>query len=352
MATTLFDNVRRNYAATNQTRYSNSYRRRFMDKTILGDICNSNPDNIKSFLGVGKGSKVEMYVPTNVKVRETKPDGGIIYQQMTDSTVTFGLNHECYWAVQYRPEDKRFMPFNPMSDTLANATDMVARHQEIAFGAHIPLCVPAFNQGANAGVKFRAFDLGTTVNPVMLFKTQTQVDDAAKAAVAASNDFHGDVAADFMLKMANTLRQGEGLSGYHVNIVIDSVIRHQLQTSELKYEGVMGRNAALGSDKRGGRSEVKFLGTMDDTIGVIQDDIMFQALQQEAVAATGERNLHPVFALMTDACAFINETLLRDDAMKDVGNWNEHYRAKQVYDFPVMYPQMLALGWVKVMDHV
>lgn len=341
MATTLFDDVRRNFAATNQTRYKNAYRRRLMDRCILNDLCNSNPENIKGFLGVGKGSKVELYVPGTVKVRETGIDGGIVYQQMTDTYETYGINHECYWALKFRPEDKAFMPWDPKSEYFTNATDMMARHMEKQFGSYIHTVVPAYNQGENAGITFRSFDLGTVANPVRLHKTQTQCD-------ADTADSHKDVTADFLVKVANTLRQGEGLSGYHVNIVIDSVLRHQLETSELKFEGIMGRNTDLGSGKRGGRNEVKFLGTLDDTIGVIQDDIMFRELQQNAGAGGLKGKLHPVFAMMSDACAFVHDTIMRDNAMKDIENWDEHYRAKEIYDFPVLFPQMLALGWVKI----
>ena len=345
MATTLYDNARRNYAATNQTRYKNAYRRRLMDRCILNDLCNSNPENIKGFLGVGKGSKVEMYIPGTVKVRETGIDGGIIYQQMTDTYETYGINHECYWALKFRPEDKAFMPWDPKSEYFTNATDMMARHMEKQFGAFIPNAVPTFNQGAAAGVKFGTFDLGTEMAPVRLHKTTTQFD-------ADTTDSHKDVAVDFMVKMANTLRQNEGLSGYHVNLVINSIIRHQLETSELKFEGIMGRNTDLGSGQRGGRNEVKFLGTLDDTIGVIQDDIMFEELQQKGaaanVAAGGDGKVYPIFAMMSDACAFVHDTIMRDNAMKDIQNWDEHYRAKEVYDFPVLFPQMLAIGWVKI----
>ena len=84
MARTLFDNARVNYAATKQKRYKNSYRRRLMDRSIMDDIINGNPENVKSLLGVGKGAEVELYIPGTVKIRDTQLDGVIVYQQMTD----------------------------------------------------------------------------------------------------------------------------------------------------------------------------------------------------------------------------------------------------------------------------
>ena len=80
MATTILDNVPRHFAATDQVRYASAYRRRLMDRSILDDILNGDPERVKGYLGSGKGLKVEMYSPDNVKIRDTQPDGEIIYQ--------------------------------------------------------------------------------------------------------------------------------------------------------------------------------------------------------------------------------------------------------------------------------
>lgn len=343
--TTLFTGARRNYAATRQVHYKNSYKMRLMDRCILDDICNGNPENIKSYLGVGKGSEVELYIPGNVKVRETAPDGGIIYQTMTDTFERFGVNHECYWAIKRRPEDKAFMPFDPMSDHFTSATDQMARHMEKMFGAIMPSLVPSFNKGHNAGVTYGAFDLGdcTAGDAVVLYKTQRQVDRAIDVP-------HRAVAADFILGLAEVIRENEGLSGGHVNVVVPSPIRHLIATSELKYEGLMGRNARLGSGKRGGRNEVKFLGTMDDTVGLIMNNIMFRDSVMTYEADGKKHTIYPIYAQMADANAFVHDTLLREDALKDVGVWDEHYRAKEVYDFPVVFPQMMAIAYVEIAE--
>lgn len=347
MARTLFDNARVNYAATKQKRYKNSYRRRLMDRSIMDDIINGNPENVKSLLGVGKGAEVELYIPGTVKIRDTQPDGGIVYQQMTDTYETFGINYESYWALRFRPEDKAFMPFDPMSDTFTNAADMMARHIEKKFGAKVPSLVPAFNRGHEAGVTYGSYDLGTPTEPVRLFKTQRQCD--------AATGVRRDVAADFIVKLASTIRQNEGLSGGHVSVIFDDVVKHHLETSELKLGGLMGRNVQLGSGPRGGRSEVRFLGTLDDTITCVQDNIMFRESVTTGSVTEGSssktRTVHPVFAIMQDACAFVHDTIMRDDALKDAGNWDEHYRAKEVYDFPVLFPQMMALAYVTLADN-
>ena len=345
MSTNLFSGVRRNYAATGQKHYKNAYKMRLMDRCILDDICNGNPENIKQFLGVGKGSEVEFYIPGNVKVRETGPDGGITYQTMTDTYETFTLGHECYWAIKRRPEDKAFMPFDPMSDHFTSATDQMARHMEKMFGATMPGLVPSYNRGHNAGITYGAFDLGdaTDGDAVVLYKTQKQVDDATGVE-------HRAVAADFILGIAEVIRENEGLSGGHVNVIVPSPIRHLIATSELKYEGVMGRNALLGSGKRGGRNEVKFLGTMDDTIGLIMDNIMFRDEVKTYTSGGKVHTVYPIFAQMADANAFIHDTLLREDALKDVQVWDEHYRAKEVYDFPVVFPQMMAIAYVEIAE--
>lgn len=343
----LFTGVTRHFAATNQMRYKNAYKRRLQDRCIMDDLCNGNPENIKSFIGKGKGSQVELYIPGTVKVRETTVDGGIEYQELTDASETFSVNHECYWAIKQRPEDKEFMPFDPMSEYFQNATDNVARHIEYAFGADIVGKVPAFNRGHEAGATYHNFDLGEAMEgkAVVLTKTQRQCDDLKSVQ-------HRDVCFDFIVKVANTIRQGEGLSGGHVNMVIPSPVKHHLQTSELKYGGLMGqRNIDLGAGERGGRTDVKFLGTLDDTIGVIQHDMMFRESVKTYTDGKGlKHTIYPIFAMMPDACAYINEMLIRDDNMKDVANWDLHYRAKHLYDWPVLFPQMMAVAFVELAE--
>lgn len=342
MATTILDNVPRNFAATAQTRYANSYRRRLMDRSILDDLLNSNPENIKSLLGAGKGLKAELYIPQNVIIRETQPDGSIIYQQLTDATETFSINREAYWALKFRPEDITFMPFDPRTQAFNNAVDQMARFREKQFGADALGKVPAYNKGHRAADG--AFDLGAATDgeAVVLYKTQQQVDNATTVQYRA-------VAADFMLRVADAIRFNEGLSGGHVCLVIPSAVKHCIKTSELKYEGLMGRNAALGSDERGGRAEVKFLGTMDDSVTIIQDNIMFP--KWTYTGGGGKvHTVYPIYALMRDSFAFIDDTIYRDSAMKDIGNWDEHSRAKQVYDWPLLFPQMTAVAYVEIAE--
>lgn len=343
MAQTILDNVPRNRAATAQTRYASAYRRELMDRGIMDDLCNSDPENIKSLIGAGKGLKAELYIPQNVIIRDTQPDGSIIYQTLTDATEQFSINRESYWALKYRPEDITFMPWDPRARDFKNATDMMNRHIEKAFGADAINKVPAYNKGHHAGVTYGAYDLGdvTDGNAVVLYKTQAQVDAATTVQYRAC-------APDFMLRVADTIRENEGLSGGHVLMVIPSPVKHCIKTSELKYEGFMGRNAALGSDERGGRAEVRFLGTMDDSITVIQNNIMFRAHTYTSGGKT--HTVYPIFAMMRDAYAYINDTIYRDSAMKDVGNWDEHSRAKQVYDWPLLFPQMTAVAYVEIAE--
>ena len=340
---TLFDRAAKTITATGQMRYKNAYKRRLMDKCIMGDIINGDPENIKQFLGHGKGCKVELYIPGTVKIRDTGPDGGIIYQTMTDTFETFGMNYESYWAVKFRPEDEEFAPFDFKSPYLQNGDDQMARHIERKFGDDIINKVPSFNTGHNAGAMNRCFDIGgvTDGQAVVLYKTQKQCDDATGVQ-------HRDVAADFMVKMANVLQDGEGLSGNHVSLIVNSPIKHLIQTSELKYQGFMGRNAALGMGPRGGRSEVKFLGTMDDTITVIQDNVMVKPFTYVSGGKT--HTVYPILAMMKDACAYIDDVLFRDDGLTDVATWDKHHRAKQVYDWPVVFPQMLAVGYVEIAE--
>lgn len=328
----LYTSVPRPFAGTAQINYKNSYKRRLMDRSIMTDITNSN---FKGDVGRGKGTTVRVYVPGVVQVRDTRPDGSIIYQQVTDTWEDYTIGREAYWALKFRPEDKAFAPFDIKSPYFTNAADQMARHIERKFGMDIITKVPAYNRGNTAGVKFHGFDLGGVGdgNAVTLYKTQTQCD-------AATGVQHRDVAADFIVKIANTIKENEGLSEEKVTVIIPSVVKHHLQTSELKYGGLMGqRNLDL-------RGDVKFLGTMDDTIDVIQDNIMLPVFKN----TTNNRNVYPILALTKEAVTYFDDIVFRDDALKDVGDWDEHYRSKQVFDWALVWPQMLALGYVELAE--
>ena len=347
MATTIFSGVQVPRASINRVTYTNSYKRRLMDRSIMKDIFNGNPENIKSYLGSGKGAEVELYIPGTVKIRKTQPDGGIIYQTMTDTTERYGIAREAYWAIKYRPEDKSFWKFDPKSTDFTNATDQMARFIEREFGADIITKVPAANRGNEAGVEFGAYQLGLDQanKAVVLYKTQNQVD-------AATGVQYRSTAADYLVTLADVIRENEGLSGAHVNIVIPSVVKNALKTSELKLGGIFGqRNLDLGHGERGSRAEVKFLGTMDDTIGIIENNIMFKDSVFSYTANNKTHKVYPIFATTQDAGAFIDDVVYRDDAMKDVGNWDEHYRMKQVYDWPVLFPQAMAVGFVEIAEN-
>jgi hypothetical protein len=345
MAKTIFDNVPVHFPATMQTRYKNVYRRRLMDRSIMDDILNGNPENIKQFLGSGKGLKVEMYIPDNVKIRDTQPDGEIIYQECTDTTETFGLPFESYWALKFRPEDLAYDPLDPRSDRFNNAADMMSRHIEKKFGDDAINKVPSYNKGHHAGVTFANFDLGDVSDgdAVVLYKTQAQVD-------AATDVEHREVGADYIIKLADTVRQNEGFDGTHMTVIMPSPVKHLLKTSELKYEGFMGRNAALGSDTRGGRSEVRFLGTMDDTITVVQNNIMFRNATRTYTSNGKTHTVYPVFALSRDAYAYVSDTVFRDTDIVTPGNWDKHSRSKQVYGWPLLFPQGVAVGYVEIAE--
>ena len=331
----IFSGVARPFSATAQIRYKNVYKRRLMDRCILPDIINANPEDLKGEVGRGKGTTVRIYVPGTVMIRDTQPDGGIIYQQVTDTYEDYSVTRESYWALKFRPEDMSFMPWDPKSTYFTNATDQMARHIEKKFGADIIGKVPSYNTGHTAGVKYGGFDVGAVGSPVALYKTQTQCD-------AATTVQYRDVAADYFVKLANVIKENEGLAGGHVNIIVPSVVKHHVQTSELKYGGLMGRNEAIA-----GRGEVKFLGTLDDTITLIQDNIMLPVFKD----LTDGKNIYPILALMKDAVTYFDEVVFRDNAMKDIANWDEHYRAKQVYDWGVVFPQMVAVGYVKLAEN-
>lgn len=329
----IFSNMPRRFAANSQINYKNSYKRRLMDRSILHDITNQN---FKGDLGTGVGTKVRVYVPGTVKIRDTRPGGGIIYQEVTDTWEDYTIGRESYWALKFMPETIGFMPWDPRSNYFTNATDQLARHMERKFGADAINKVPAYNRGNSAGAKYGNFDLGDVGSPVTLYKTQAQVD-------AATGVQHRDVAADFVVKVSNTIKQGEGLSDSNVIVILPTPLKHHLQTSELKYGGLMGeRNARL-------RGEVKLLGTMDDTITIYQDDL-FYSLPGVITQDANGHNIYPILALTKEAFTLMDDVVFRDSGLKDVGNWDEHHRAKHVYDWALVWPQMTALAYVTLAE--
>ena len=323
----LYGGAPRSFTATQQIQYQNSYKRKYRDKSIMGEITNS--DYKGRFYK--KGTKIRIPIQPTVIIRDTKPGAGIIYQKPTDTFEDFNIGKESYWGLQFTPEDLAFAPWNPKDPIVADAADEMAEHVERKFGLDIINKCHKYNTGNHAGARSGGFDLGGTGSGDQVFLFETS-EERGKSTMA-----HKCLAADHIVNCVNSIKEQKGAKGQDYFCVIPTIVASKIQTSELKYAGLFDdRNSLL-------RSDISMLGKLGGAT-LIQDDVMLPIFKD----TENKCNVYPIIFGTKKAITFADEVVFRDNGMKDIGTWDEYHRCKTVYDWFVMYPEFFGVSYVSI----
>ena len=323
----LYNGAPRSFTATQQIQYQNAYKRKYRDRSIMGDITNSE------FKGkfYKKGTTIKVPIQPTVIIRDTQPGGGIIYQKPADTFEDFTIGRESYWGLEFMPEDTAFAPWDPKSPIVADAADEMAEHIERKFGLDIINKCDARNTGNEAGARSGGFKLGEPGSGKQVFLYGTE--DAKNKSSAT----YKEVAADFIVHCGNCLKEQKGGKGQDLWCVMPTIIGDRIQTSELKLAGLYDdRNSLL-------RSDVSMLGKLNG-MTLIQDDVMLPIFKD----VTKDCNVYPILFGSKKAISFADEVVFRDNGMKDVGSWDEFHRCKTVYDWFVLYPEFFGVAYVSI----
>lgn len=323
----LYNGAPRSFTATQQIQYQNAYKRKYRDRSIMGDITNS--DYKGKFYK--KGTTIRVPIQPTVIIRDTQPGGGIIYQKPTDTFEDFTIGRESYWGLEFMPEDTAFAPWDPKSPIVADAADEMAEHIERKFGLDIINKCDALNTGNTAGARSGGFKLGEpgSGNQVFLYGTEAACKDSSKT--------YKCTAADHIVHCGNCLKEQKGGKGQDLWCVMPTIVGDRIQTSELKLAGLYDdRNSLL-------RSDVSMLGKLNG-MTLIQDDVMLPIFKD----VTNGCNVYPILFGSKKAISYADEVVFRDNGMKDVGSWDEFHRCKTVYDWFVTFPEFFGVSYVSI----
>lgn len=329
----LYNGAARNFPSTQHTIYENKFRDMWWDASIMQFITNN--DWKGRFRKIG--TEIRVPVRPTVKIRDTVPGAGIIYQKPKGTDEMFTIGRESYWALEFMPEDMEFSALDFKSPLIKDAGDAMAEHIEKKFGYDIINKVPAINKGNSAGFRSHGYDLGATgteasgrPKAVKLFQTQTQCDAASDSTYP-----HKAVGPDFLYTCFSALKEQKGGKGREYWMVLPTIVSNKIHTSEIKMCGWMDlANTML-------RKDVDFLGSFNGANNhLIVDDTLLPTFSEDG------KNIYPILFGSKIATTFADEVVIRDSNLKDIDSWDEYHRCKSIYDWFLRYPEFIGLAYV------
>ena len=316
-------NGQQNFAGTQQEIYTTGFRKRFRDKSILPAITNKEWEG--SFKK--KGTTIHVKIPPLIQTHKTQPGEKIKYQEPKSGEETFTIGRERYYAFKLEDEDKIFSTEDLDSECVGEGTRQMAEDIECEFLADVYSKCHTANQGNTAGFRSGVFQLGTSTNPVALYKTTELCKD--------SSETYKNVAPDFLVGAINCLCEMPGGLDSTPFIVIPTAIANLVQTSELKRADWMGDAESVL------RKSVRYLGQLNGA-NIIVDN---QLPMWRASGSTAAK-----FCILfgdTSAITFADEARVKSN-LESVEEWGSFHRSKEIYDWFVRYPERLGCGFVKI----
>lgn len=306
------------FPSTQQIIFETEFRRRTRDLSLVDKITSHN------WKGRFRSSGVELRRPVMplLKSKKRKPGDPVVYQELQGKDEVFRITRERDLAYHIRVEDEMFCPQNLDSKMNKEAQAQFAEDRDMEFFADAPFKCHSLNTGNTAGVRSGTYELGTALNPLYIYKTDSE------AAAARATKTHTASATEAITNMVAALEEWPGGSQGDVKVIVPTCIQNRLINSELKYANEMGDQSSVL------RKGVKYIG---DIAGA---NIM-GCNQLPMWAATGD--LPKRFLCMflnTQAIEFIDEITI-DENMKDKDQYGVFYRTLGIYDWFASYPELM-----------
>lgn len=322
MASAINPSGQLNFPATQQEIYETTFKTRFRDKSILPRITNRNYEG--KFRK--KGTTINVPILPIIETHKTKAGEKVKYQEPKGASEKFTINRERYFAFKLEDEDKIFSTLDLESPLITEANRQMAEDVEQEFLADIIYKCHEANTGKSAGIRSGAYDLGTSVEPVRLFKTRD--DQGTKA---------GQLAPDYFVSCINALNEMPGGLDTKPFIIIPTAAANLLQTSELKRADWMGDAQSVI------RKSVQFLGELNGATVIVDNQLPMWA------KTDGKAAQFAIFFGDSSAVSFADEARVKGK-LETVEEWGEFHRSKMIYDWFVTYPERIGAGFVTVKD--
>lgn len=284
----------------------------FHDKLFMNLLCNRDYEGtIKS-----KGDKV--WLRKLPKVKTFKYTKGMVlpHMELEADAQSFEVNRALAWAFKIETIDKLLTDMkNGTSAISAEFDKQLAEDIETEFFASIYPDCDQYNQGETAGRKSGSYDIGSTSNPLGIFR------DSQSTA-------HKSSAIDAVATCAATLEEQPGGMGDNPWIVIPVTMGLRIQTGELRNASVSGDGTSLL------RKGVKHLGELAGFQVYTSNLVPFTA---QTVGGVENTKCHKV--IFGDRKAITYADQITESETKGIENgFGEKFQALHTYDWKAVQP--------------
>ena len=312
-----------NYPGTQHEIYEAQFRKKFRDKTILPWVVNREWEGRFRKTGVTVNVPVLPLLHTDV----TKPGEKVKYQEPKGTVETFTIGRERYFGLKFEDEDRIFSAMDFEGPIMAEASRQMAEDVEQECLADVPGKVHVCNQGNEAGFKSASFQLGTGVDPVALYKTDS--------ATSASTKTYKETAPDHIVSCINTLNEMPGGLDTKPFVLVPVAVANRLQTSEIKRADWMGDAESVL------RKSVRFLGELNGANIIVCNTL---PMWRETASDPAK---YLIFFGDTSAVTFADEARVKNN-LDSVEEWGSFSREKMIYDWFVRYPERIGASYVTI----
>lgn len=307
------------FPGTRHTTIAKQFKKRLRDKSLLPEIT-TNGD-----IYFEKGS-TEAVIPVLplIETYATKPGDKAKYQLPKSSMERFIRGRMRAWGLYFELEDKKFSSFDIEAPITQEAINQMNDDKETEFFTDIPLKIATFNKGNEAGFITRNVELGAADAPVFLYESKDEVTD--------SSETHKATALRYLQRGVNALRQFKGASTLTgLKIVMPVMVADALQADER-----FSKADGMGDVKSVIRGDVYSLGRISGADVYVSN----------ALPVYGD--VYPVYFLDKSAIAYTEEMMVDERQLTDIDYWGTFSRSKLEYDWMLLYPERVALGYVKI----
>ena len=327
-----------NFTTTQQIQYATAFKQRLHEKSIISRVTNSEWQGKFK----GKGTVLEVPVLPIFTTNKRKKGDKVEYADLQNWKEKFSINREMDCNFKIDDEDNEFSALNLESPFTQERSRQMAEDLDKEFFNDIYAKVHQNNCGNEAGFRSGAYKLGTATQPAYLYKS----DELAAATYAANHAVSVNVV-DYITQCASALEEMPGGLDTTPFCIVPTVVGQRLQTSELSKSDWMGDNGVSTV-----RKNVKFLGKIGgmEIIQCNQLPMWTGVTTKKADGSTDDQSAAKEFLILfgdTSAVTFADE-INRQEKMRDKDEWADFFRAREVYDWFMRYPERMGYGIVCV----
>lgn len=293
---------------------------KFYAASVYGEIANTNWEGEIS----GMGDKVIIHTAPTITVSDYKVGGGLNYQVPTPDTQELLIDKGKYFAFQIND----VLAYQSQPDLMDVFAADAAEQMRVAIDSNVLYntfnqCASA-NQGATAGVKSSAYNLGTDGTPIDLSSTNVL---------------------QKILELASVLDE-QNVPSSDRWLLLDPLARSMLMQSNLAQADYMGDDVSIVRNGRTGqidRFKVYVTNQLPYAVDT-GDDVPWLSGDgsENSITSTGDVARRTIIAGHKSAITFASQ-ITKMETVRNPSDFGDYVRSLNVYGFKVVKPEAMAL---------